>query len=124
MDEIRSLENRRERILKEMREIRAMRKGSVTEQYLKVKKKGQRDPEIRGPYPIYTRKEKGKTMGQRLSREEAERFREEVDAFHHFRYLCDEYAKLTERLGDIERGLGEESREKKRRRSRSRGFRK
>ncbi len=116
MVEITVIEERRKQILKEIRGIRAMRKGSVTEQYLKVKKKGQKEPELKGPYSLYTRKERGKTVGQRLSREDAERFKVEVDAFHCFRSLCDEYAELTGRLGDLERDLSEGSQEKKRQR--------
>ena len=40
MEQIAKLEARREQILKEMRGMRTMRKGSVMEQYLKVKKRG------------------------------------------------------------------------------------
>jgi hypothetical protein len=120
MKEIAKLEVRREEILTKIREIRAMRKGSVTEQYLKVKAKGQDEPVLRGPYFLYTRKERGKSVGRRLSREQAERYREEVEAFHHFQGLCNEYAEVTERLGALERGCEEGMREKKLRRPRSR----
>lgn len=120
MEELRIVEDRREQILKEMREIRAMRKGSVMEQYLKVKRKGKEEPVLRGPYWLYTCKEKGKTVGQRLSREEAERLRGEVDAYHRFQALCSEYAEISERLGALERKLEEGSEGKKGRKSRSR----
>lgn len=119
MSVITNLEKRRGQILQEMHRIRAMRKGSVIKQYLKVKKKGKKEPVIKGPYWLYTRKEKGKTVGQRLSSDDAERFREDVDAYHHFQELCREYAEVTERLGELERELSDGSREKKRRRSRS-----
>jgi len=118
MEEVRSLEERREQILQEIGEIRAMRKGSIYEQYLKVKQKGQEEPVLRGPYWLYTRKERGKTVGERLSQAEAEKFRAEVEAFHRFRSLGDEYAKITERLGELEREMGDESQEKKQRKSR------
>ena len=68
MDTARTLEEKRERVLEQMRAIRSMRPGSVTEQYLKVTHKGKRKPVMRGPYWVYTRKEAGKTVGQRLSR--------------------------------------------------------
>jgi hypothetical protein len=118
MEEIQIIEERREQILKEIREIRAMRKGSIYEQYLKVKQKGQEEPVLRGPYLLYTRKERGKTVGERLSQARAKKFRAEIKAFNRFRDLCDEYAKLTERLGELERELGDESREKKQPKSR------
>ena len=59
MDTARTLEEKRERVLEQMRAIRSMRPGSVTEQYLKVTHKGKRKPVMRGPYWVYTRKEAG-----------------------------------------------------------------
>ena len=44
MDTARTLEEKRERVLEQMRAIRSMRPGSVTEQYLKVTHKGKRKP--------------------------------------------------------------------------------
>jgi hypothetical protein len=124
MKEIENIENRREQLLEEIRNIRVMRKGSVTKQYFKTKKKEQEEPVLHGPYWLYSRKEKGKTVGQRLSQPEAERFQTEVDAFHHFKKLCDEYAEVTERLGDLERESLEDSHQKKRRKLRSKKKRK
>ena len=60
MDTARTLEEKRGRVLEQMRAIRSMRPGSVTEQYLKVTHKGKRKPVMRGPYWVYTRKEAGK----------------------------------------------------------------
>ena len=106
MDEIGKIEVRRREILKEMGEIRSMRKGSVTEQFLRVPQKG-KEPAKRGPYYTYTKKEKAKTVGRRLKAKEVERFKDDVAAFHRFHGLCQEYAELTERLGDIEGTIGE-----------------
>jgi hypothetical protein len=114
MNEIAVLEEKRNQILQQMRTIRAMRKGSVTEQYLKVTKKGKKEPSLRGPYWLYSRKEKGKTVGRRLRRGEVEGYREEVHAYHRFQVLCADYAKITERLGELEREKELSSREKKR----------
>ena len=79
MDTARTLEEKRERVLEQMRAIRSMRPGSVTEQYLKVTHKGKRKPVMRGPYWVYTRKEAGKTVGQRLSREDAEQVKKDIE---------------------------------------------
>lgn len=114
MDELAVLDEKRNHILQQMRTIRAMRKGSVTEQYLKVAKKGKKKPVLRGPYWLYSRKEKGKTVGRRLRRQEVERIREEVHAYHRFQALCAEYAKITERLGELEREKELSAQEKKR----------
>lgn len=120
MEKIAELEARREQILKEMRGMRAMRKGSVMEQYLKARKTGREEPVLRGPYWLYTRKEKGKSVGQRLSREQAGRYQEEVQAFHRFQSLCNEYAQITEQLGELEQELGDGSKKKKPRKPPSR----
>ena len=104
MIEIQELERRREQILIEISDIRAMRKGSVIEQFLKRKQKGSKEPVVNGPYHLYTRKEKGKSVGRRLSEEQADRYRVEVEAFHRFQALCNEYAETTERLADLKHG--------------------
>jgi Family of unknown function (DUF6788) len=115
MNEISKIEARRKEILKEVGEMRSMRKGSVTEQFLRVPQKG-KEPAMRGPYHTYTRKERGKTVGRRLKSKEVERFKGDVKAFHRFHALCQEYAELTERLGDIEGTIAERE-EKKLRKS-------
>ncbi len=118
MDTARTLEEKRERVLEQMRAIRSMRRGSVTEQYLKVPHKGKRKPVVRGPYWVYTWKEGGKTVGQRLSREEAAQIKKDVEAHKKFVALCKEFETLTMRLGDVE-VEGALTPKKKRPRSRS-----
>jgi hypothetical protein len=119
MNEIKRIEARRAEILREMGRLRWMRRGSVTAQHVPVKVKGKREPQLRGPYGLYTRKEKGKSVGRRLRGAEVERYREEVLAFHRFQTLCREYAEVSERLAELERGSAEAETEKKPRKSRS-----
>ncbi len=118
MDTVRTLEEKREQVLEQIWAIRSMRRGSVTEQYLKVRHKGKRKPVVRGPYWVYTWKEGGKTVGQRLSREEAAQVKKDVEAHKKFVALCREFETLTIRLGDVE-VEGALTPEKKRPRSRS-----
>ncbi len=118
METARSLDEKRERVLEQMRALRSMRRGSVTEQYLKVPRKGKRKPVVRGPYWVHTWKEGGKTVGQRLSREEAAQVKKDVEAHKKFVALCKEFETLTMRLGDVE-VEGALTPEKKRPRSRS-----
>jgi hypothetical protein len=54
MSSIPNLENRREEIIKQMRQIRYMRRGTINEQYLKVPQKGA-EPELRGPHIMFYR---------------------------------------------------------------------
>jgi len=115
---IQKIEKAREAILKEMHSMRSMKKGSVTEQLLKVKHKDKKEPVLRGPYFLFTRKEGKKTVGYRLktSAEQAA-VRQDVAAHKRFVALCKEYVKLTEKLGELERRKKEDTSEKKRRRS-------
>ena len=118
MNEIKRLEVRREAILREVGGLRWMRRGSVTAQHVAVTVKGKAEPQLRGPSWLYTRKEKGKSVGRRLSGAEVERYREEVLAFHRFQALFREYAEVSERLAELERGSEEAGAEKKGRKSR------
>jgi hypothetical protein len=102
MDTVHDLEKKREQVLEQMRAIRSMRRGSVTEQFLKVPHKGKQKPVLRGPYWVYTWKEGGKTVGQRLSREEAAQVKKDVEAHKTFLALCKEFETLTMRLGERE----------------------
>ena len=116
MSSIREIEKARRSILKQMQSIRSMKKGSVTEQFLKVKHKGEKDPVLRGPYYAYTRKEGKKTVGYRLNTKgEQEAAKADVAAHKRFVGLCREYVELTERLGELERRQQDGASEKKRR---------
>lgn len=117
MDTVRELEQQRERILKQMRQIRSMRRGTINEQYLKVPHKGQAEPVRRGPYYVLSRHEGGRTVSRRLtSAQQLKRARADVAAHGRFVALCRDYAEVTERLGQLEGGGGGQGQEKKRRR--------
>lgn len=125
MNTIEEIERKRKAVLQQMGEMRSMRRGTINEQFFEVKQKGKKEPVLRGPYYVLSRREGKKTVSKRLtSQEEIERVREDINAQKQFRELCREYEELTERLGELERELDEGSREKKRRRSRSRKTRK
>ena len=117
MDTVRQLERQRERILEQLRQIRSMRRGSISEQFLKVPHKGQAQPALRGPYYVLSRNEGGKTVSQRLtSPQQVRQARADVAAYQQFAALCREYEQVTERLGQLERGGGGQGQGKKRRR--------
>ena len=118
MPSIQQIEEAREAILKEMRSIQSMKKGSVTEQFLKVKHKGKKEPVLRGPYFVFTRKEGKKTVGYRLrTAAEQESVRRDVAAHKRFVALCRQFEDLTEKLGEMEHDESSIRQEKKRRSS-------
>lgn len=104
MDSIEDIERRRREILSEIMDIRSMKRGTVNEQFLKVRIKGRDEPVPRGPYYVFTRSEGGRTVSQRLTSPEMRRQAQaDVAAHKRFVALCLEYERLTERLGEMER---------------------
>ena len=117
MSSIRDLETRRNAILDEMGSIRGMRRGTITQQFLKVPQKGKKEPARRGPYYVFSRSEGGKTVSQRLrSVEDLQQARQDVAQYKRFVALCREFERLTEQLGQLEQ-QPQEPPEKKRRKS-------
>ena len=105
MDSIPQLEARRLAILDSIKAIRSMRRGSISEQFFPVLRRGQKQTARRGPYYVFTRHRGSRTVSRRLITPQALRqAREDVEAFKHFQALCREYEQLTEKLGEVERG--------------------
>ncbi|MBW2059432.1 MAG: hypothetical protein JRJ26_18235 [Deltaproteobacteria bacterium] len=114
MDGIRELEARRDAILEQMRSIRSMRRGTINQQFLKVRLKGRKEPLLRGPYFVLSRREGNKTASKRLtSPAQLQWARRQTEAHKRFVSLCKEFEVLTERLGQLEQSL-EEGLKKKR----------
>ena len=118
MKSIRQIEAGRDAALEEIRSFRSMKRGSISQQYLKVPQKGRREPALRGPYYVFSRREQGKTVSHRLpSQAERQQAQQDLDRYERFVALCKQYEELTERLGELERQSLELDPEKKRRRS-------
>ncbi len=102
MSTVSEIETRRNAILEEMRSIRSMRRGTINEQYMKVRHKGKKEPVTRGPYHLFSRREGNKTVGYRLTTpEELEQAQKDVAAHKHFIGLCGEFESLTEKMGEL-----------------------
>ena len=124
MKTVKEIENRREAILKEMSSIRSMKRGSISEQFLKVFHKATDEYVLRGPYYVLSRNESGKTASLRLtSPQRLQQAQADVAAYQHFKELCKEYEILTEKLGELERSSDNET-EKKTQKLRSKRTRK
>jgi hypothetical protein len=118
MDTVQQLESRRNAILEQMRSIRSMRRGTVNQQYFKTRLKGRKGIVYQGPYYVLSRREGEKTVSKRLrSVAELEQAQKDVGEYKRFLELCQEFERLTARLGESERGEQGFEQEKKRFRS-------
>ncbi len=118
MDTVQELEARRDALLEQMRSIRSMRRGTVSEQHFKIRLKRTKGIALQGPYYVLSRREGKKTMSNRLrSGPEVEQARKDVAEYKRFMGLCHEFEQLTARLGELERGQQDLGQEKKRLRS-------
>jgi len=125
MDTVQELEARRNAIIEQMRSIRSMRRGTISEQHFKTHLKGRKGVVLQGPYYVLSRREGGKTVSKRLrSPVELEQARKDVAEHKTFLGLCQEFERLTARLGELERGEQGLEQEKKEFRSLSNKMRK
>jgi hypothetical protein len=103
MNTVQQLEVQRNAILEEMRSIRSMRRGTINEQYFKTRLKGRKGVVQQGPYYVLSRREGEKTVSKRLrSVAELQEAQKEVAEYKRFLGLCQEFERLTARLGELE----------------------
>ena len=120
MDEISTTQRQKKKILEQICALGEMRRGSVIEQFVEVKRP---DGSLarHGPYPLYTYKEGGHTISRRLpDTASAEQYRAQIEHFRRFEQLSAQLIKTSQRLCDLLQQAQEEaapSPEKKRRRS-------
>ncbi len=100
MGHIETMRSRRREILKEMAGLEQMRRGSVVEQFVEtVKADGSRSR--RGPYALYSYKEKRKTVSRRVTDPKlAGLYRKQIQAFRRFQELVSELTSLGEKISD------------------------
>jgi hypothetical protein len=91
-----------------------MRRGTINEQHFKTRLKGRKGMVLQGPYYVLSRREGEKTVSKRLrSPAELERARKDVAEYKRFMGLCQQFERLTARLGELERGPQDLEQEKK-----------
>ena len=101
MSRIEELRARRKEIVETLASLEQIRRGSVVEQYVqRVRKDG--SVVRRGPYPLYSFKEKGKTISRRLrSDEQVKACREQIGRFRRFAKLVEELVRIGEEISDL-----------------------
>jgi hypothetical protein len=96
-----NLEQQRQGLLRQLAELRELRRGSLTEQFLTVEH-ADGSKVKRGPYPLLTRKEANKTVSVRLTDPAlVPLYRGQIQAMRQFEGLVDQLARLGEQLGDL-----------------------
>jgi hypothetical protein len=107
MSLLQNLEERREKILEQIKNIRFMHRGTINEQYLKVPQKGKKSL-LRGPYYVLSWNEDGKTRSIRLKANELEQTKQDIEAYKSFQILAKEFVELTEAMTKESRSQAED----------------
>jgi len=107
---------RRKELVGELAAIEQMRRGSLFPQIFEATRKDGTQVR-RGPYTLYTCKEKGKTVSRRITDpEQVRRYQEQIDAFRRFEALASELVRIGEKIGDLVLSDEEELKKKRGRR--------
>ena len=83
-------QQKREKILDEMRQIDRLRQGTVSEQFYGTGENRQ------GPYYVWQGYSGGKHWSKRVRRDQIDQVREDLHAGARFQELCEEFAEVTE----------------------------
>lgn len=96
-----NLEQQRRQLLQQLSGLQQLRRGSLTEQFLKVKRKDGSTVK-RGPYPLFTRKEGPKTVSFRVSDPELlPVYREQIQTMRQFETVVGQLVRVGEELSDL-----------------------
>ena len=100
MDAAEQLLETRSRILKEIAALGPMRRGSLTAQFVETIDKNSKKSR-RGPYTLYSFKDKGKTVSRRIKKGRDETlYREQIEAFRQYQGLASELVDVSHQLAD------------------------
>jgi hypothetical protein len=96
-----NLQQQRQGLLRHLADLREVRRGSLTEQFLTVKHADGSQVK-RGPYPLLTRKAASKTVSVRLTDPSlVPLYRQQIQAMRQFEDVVDQLVRLGEQLGDL-----------------------
>ena len=96
-----NLRQQRQQLLQQLSGLQEVRRGSLTEQFLMVKRKdGSRVK--RGPYPLLTRKHGQRTISLRLTDPAlVPLYRQQIQAMRQFETVVDGLVQVGEQLSDL-----------------------
>jgi len=89
-------QKKRKSILGEMAQIQGMKKGRLSEE---VREKHKDGKTVRlGPYYKHQQWEGGRNVSRRIPADEADLLRKQIDGYHQFRELADEFVDVTVKM--------------------------
>lgn len=96
-----NLEHQRQALLQQLSGLPQLRRGSLTDQFLLVKRRD--GSQIKhGPYPLLTRKEGAKTLSRRLTDPQlVPLYRQQIQALRQFETVVDQLVRVGEQLSDL-----------------------
>jgi hypothetical protein len=96
-----NLEQQRLGLWRQLADLRELRRGSLTEQFLSVKH-ADGSKVKRGPYPLLTRKQANKTVSVRLSDPATvPLYRKQIQAMRQFESVVEKLVQVGEQLSDL-----------------------
>jgi len=96
-----NLEHRRQALLRQLADMRELRRGSLTEQFFTVEH-ADGSKVRRGPYPLLTRKVAKKTFSVRVSDPALiPVYRQQIQTMRTFEKVVDQLVRVGEQLGDL-----------------------
>lgn len=96
-----NLEQQRHGLLRQLADLRELRRGSLTEQFLTVKH-ADGSKVKRGPYPLLTRKQAQKTLSVRLTDPTlVPLYRRQIQTMREFERVVDQLVRVGEELGEL-----------------------
>lgn len=96
-----NLEHQRQALLQQLSGLPELRRGSLTDQFLLVKRRDGSQVK-HGPYPLLTRKEGAKTVSRRLTDPQlVPLYRQQIQALRQFETVVDQLVRVGEQLSDL-----------------------
>lgn len=98
----REVEQQQNALLDQMRTLRVMRRGTLSRQEYSQRRARKQGTGASGPYFVWQGSHSGKHFSKRVSAQEAEQVKHEIETRQQFERLCEEYVRLGEALATRE----------------------
>lgn len=100
MPSLDQIQRQREQVLEELAQLAQVRRGTLTEQVVESVDAQGRKRQL-GPYPLYTFKERGRTVSRRVAAAQVSQYRQQIERGRRFQQLTAQLLRLGEALSDL-----------------------